>query len=316
MILRERTINRTMQTSAGTKRVGMIDELAFDSIGDLLSNTRPYKSASTSLSWLGVRDVKELDGYVEDGWPEMERRMNAMLKEIRPDPAELRPEINRKRRRVKRDFGNEVDIHAINQGRMDRAWDTTVVEEVPTVGNKLVHININLSASCGVAFDAGLWRGAAAMRVYDVLMRMGKSVAISGMYAAYLGYTDGTTGVVSCRLKSYGEPLRADRLAAMVTLGFMRNYLMGRGMDAHPSKKADDCRGFPIDDYELLTRAAESDLEHGGAVVSIGQCFDRRQAQDVVDKFIRQYTRDEKVESLTAYEQTKNWRSKDAPHYE
>jgi len=316
VIIRERTLNRSFNSTIGRKHIMKMDEIAFDSIGDLLASTKRGTSTYCSRDWLGTSNLDKLDRYVTDGWPEMEDRMNEMLTNILPEPAELRPEINRKRRRVKRGFGNEVDIHAVNQGRMDRAWDATVVEEVPTVGNKLVHININLGASAGVAFDTGLWRGAAVMRVYDVLMRMGKSVAISGNYASYQSFKGGRSGMASCRLKAYGEPLRTDRLAAMVTLGFMRHYLMDRGLDAHKTLKPGYGRGYPIDDYKLWTRAAELDKENGGAVVSIGQCFDRRQAQDVVDKFIAQYTRDEKVEGLSAYEQLKNWKSREAPHRE
>ena len=105
-----------------------------------------------------------------------------------------------------------------------------------TVGNKLVHVNINLGASAGTSCEAGLWRGAAAMRIYDVLMRMGKSVAISGSYCSYEAFDRGGHAMVSCRLKEYGEPLRPDRLAAMVTLGFMRHYLMYRGLNSHPTE--------------------------------------------------------------------------------
>jgi len=315
VILRDRTIDRMVSTTAGSKRIRRMDEVAFDSVGDLLHTAPQYKTKARE-SWVGADSIEKLDGYVSDGWPEVEKRMNKMLEEITPPPAELRPEVNRRRRRVRRDFGNEVDIHAVNQGRMDRAWDATVVEEVKTVGNKLVHININLSASAGVSFDAGLWRGAAAMRIYDVLMRMGKSVAISGMFTGYRLFTDGSHGLVSCRLKQYGEPLRPDRLAAMVTLGFMRHHLMMRGLNAHPTKKAVGNRGYPIDDYELLTHAAEQDRQNGGAVVSIGQCFNLRQAQGVVDKFIRQYTHDEKVAGLSTFEQLKNWRSGEVPHRE
>lgn len=154
------------------------------------------------------------------------------------------------------------------------------------------------------------------MRIYDVLMRMGKSVAISGSYCSYGAFNNGDHAMVSCRLKEYGEPLRPDRLAGMVTLGFMRHYLMIRGLDSHPTKKAGSGRGYPIDDYQLWTHAAEQDQQHGGAVVSIGHCFDLKQAQDVVDKFIAQYTKDEKVEGMSAFEQTKNWRSSEAPHHE
>ena len=200
------------------------------------------------------------------------------------------------------------------QGRLDRAWDTTVVEEIETVGNKLVHININLSAHSGIKFDQGLWRGAAAMRIADVLQRMGKSVAISGCMISQNAFTDRSHFMGSVRLKAYGEPLRADRLAAMVSLGFFRIYLVSRAMDSHPSKTPTGGRGYPIDDYSLLTYAAEEDKEHGGAVVSIGQCFNKTQAQDVVDKFIAQYTKDDKVQGLSSYELTKNFASGEAPH--
>lgn len=316
MILRERKLNRKVKSTRGEVFIKVLDEIAFDSVGDLLKNTSRKSEDTAGMSWVGTRTLDELDKYVDDGWVDAEKQMNKMLESIAPPPAELRPELNRRRRRVKRDFGNEVDIHAINQGRMDRAWDATVVQEIETVGNKLVHINIMLGASAGVSFEDALWRGAAAMRIYDVLTRMGKSVAISGAYCSYQPMQDGSSAMCSVRLKSYGEPLRTDRLAAMVTVGFMRQYLMMQGLRAHPTKKPKSHRGYPIDDYQLWTHAAEQDQNHGGAVVSIGHCFSQAQAQDVVDKFIKQYTKDEKVEGLSAYEQVHGYRSSDSPHHE
>ncbi len=316
MILRKRKLNRKVRSSRGEVFIKTLDELAFDSVGDLLKNTKRKSSDDAGMSWTGTRTLDELDKYVDEGWLSAEKLMTKMLESIQPPPAELRPEMNRRRRRVRRDFGNEVDIHAIYQGRMDRAWDATEVEEIETVGNKLVHINIILGATAGVSFESALWRGAAAMRIYDVLMRMGKSVAISGSYCSYQPMMDGSSAMVSCRLKAYGEPLRSDRLAAMVTVGFMRQYLMMQGLRAHPTKKPKHHRGYPIDDYQLWSHAAEQDQHHGGAVISIGHCFNKEQAQKVVDKFIRQYTKDEKVEGLSAFEQVHGYRSSDAPHHE
>ena len=183
-----------------------------------------------------------------------------------------------------------------------------------TAGKDLVQINSNLSAHSDSKFDQGVWRGAAAMRIVDVLQRMGKSVAISGCCVSQNAFTDKSHFMASVRLKAYGEPLRADRLAAMVTLGFFRIYFVSRAMDAHPTRTPTGGRGYPIDDYSLLSYAAEEDKEHGGAVVSIGQCFNKTQAQNVVDKFIAQYTKDEKVQGLSSYELTKNFTSGEAPH--
>jgi hypothetical protein len=265
--------------------------------------------------WIGARSIPELCDKVDNGWPEMEEIMNHMLAGIDPPPSEIRPEVNRRRKRVRAAFGNELDIHAVNQGRMDRAWDATRVIELETVGNKLVHIVVNMSASASVAVEAGLWRGAAVMRIFDVLQRMGKSVAISGDFASR-GMFDIVGGMASIRLKAYGEPLRSDRLAAAVTLGFGRSFLLRKAVDSHPTRKAVFGRGQTVDDYSLWTQAAEQDKANGGAVVVIGQCFNKSQAQQVVDKFIAQYSTDKKVQGLADYEIHKTFSSKETPHYE
>lgn len=303
MILRERMIDRRANSSySNNDLIGRLDELAFDDLSDIM-RCKPHDDiARAAFSWTGTSTVHQLLHLVDNGWPELEKTMLEMLGEIQLPSQIMKPELTKRRKRRRADFGNELDIHAVYQGRVDRAWDQTHVEQLVHVGNKTSHICVNLSAPCTIPFEAAMWRGAVALRIYETLTMMGRSVAISGYYAGTRAYTDGTTGMASCKLKAYGEPMRTDKLAAMVNLGFMRVLLMARGLDCHPRRRATSGRGYPIDDYELITHAAELDAQHGGSVFVVGQCFSKDQAALAIEKFVRQLLGETKIEGMTAEE--------------
>jgi hypothetical protein len=237
----------------------------------------------------------------------MEERMLGMMAEIELPLGLTKPETVSRRKRRKRDMGNEVDIHEVRQGRLDRAWTRTEKIALPTVGNKLVHIDINLSAAAGVSLEDMLWRGAVVLRIYDALTKMGKSVSISGYYASYHLWGMDRIGMVSCKIKDYGEPMSTAKLAAMVHGAFFRTFLMGNGAMQHPEYTADSGRGWPVDDSRLRCSDAEEDEARGGHVVHIGQCFSKHQADEVLSAFIDQYVQGE-TGHVASTEALKQWR--------
>lgn len=307
----ERVLDRKVRSTVGEAHVGKFLELDFGGVEDVLALASRGINKYADDGWAGasMRDLKE---WSQHGSEWLRSEMLSRLEEIQLPDDVVRPELTRRRRRVRGDFGNELDIHAVNQGHADTAWDKTVIKEVDNHGNKLVHIVVDLSTSAGVRFSDGHWRGAAVLRIYEALLRMGKSVAVSCYYSSAGLFSYGNSyardGMVSCRLKDYGETLREDRLAAFSSIGFLRTGMF-RATWACPGESPCGSLGYPISDYRLLTKAAEQDQVGGGAVVVVGQAFTKELAEKTVANFIRQFiNRDDRPEGLTAAEATSVWR--------
>src|SRR5262245_41388051 len=111
MIIREREINRTVSSSGGREYVGKMDEVHFDSLSDILKAPKKADTYLHSRSWLGVRTFTELEAYINDGWPELEKLMLDMLSQVQLPEQLTKPELTKRRKRRRADAGNELDIH-------------------------------------------------------------------------------------------------------------------------------------------------------------------------------------------------------------
>lgn len=308
----DRPLHCNVQTSWGKQRIDTLREISYDTVGELVRCSNPVPDGA---QWAGASH-SEVRDWVERGAPELRDRLYRMLERIPLPDDYTRPELHRRRRRTRGDFGNELDIHAAYQGRCDRAWDKLHVEQVPTEGNRLVHVCIDLAATAGVNAYDGLWRAAAALRIVEALISMGKSVAISAYFAGHnsvqspsLPDNRGGDIMISVRLKDYGMPLREDILAATTVIPFFRQIMLTAPWHSAVGFKPRYGYGYAISDYGLRTDAAERDMEHGGASVVIGQAFSQGMARSTIDKFLQTYVRSgAKVEGYTAEEQVLTWR--------
>jgi hypothetical protein len=89
------------------------------------------------------------------------------------------------RRRAKRgDFGDEVDIHAVNAGAIDTAWRRMGRQALP--GNAVITLAVNGSISAGTDAMELFWRAAAILKLADLLSSRGYSVRL-----AWLDATEG-----------------------------------------------------------------------------------------------------------------------------
>lgn len=315
----ERDLNRKLNSTSSwlnNDTTKDIVEVAFADVSTLVGNSR---SSTEGDRWCGG-SFESICRWVREGAPHYKKQMHELMEEIVLPEDYVRPEMKARRKRRRGEFGNELDIHEVNQGRSDRAWDQVHKEVVPTQGNRLVHMIVDLSANAGVAARDAFYRGAAALRIYDALQRMGKSIAISAYYSAVQNYHPHLTVVngkrfagksgalmASVRVKEYGQPLDEDRLAAVLSMPFLRHCLFtapyrGTGISEQSHL------GFPVSDYNLLTDAAQQDVNVGGSTVVIGQAFTRTMAQQTVDKFLETYVKaDAKVDGFTAKEMMSSW---------
>lgn len=290
------------QYGFGVKKEAVVQELCFESLGDCIDakprwpvNGQNWERSGSMFTpgareWYGIKTKEKLEAAVLSGWPEVHERVRQLVGEIKLPEALMRPELKRRRKRERGDFGNEVDIHEVNQGRADRAWDR--VHQVPVMvhGSKLCHIVAKIGSAGYITADQALWRAAVIIRIYEALVRMGKSVAITVFDVGGGGMMNGDTWLCSCQVKAYGQALDERKLAALSTLGFARWYLMERGVSCMTSEPSSG-RGRDVDDNRVIPHsAAEDEAVRGGALVIIGNCYNQREAIEVINKFVRQFT--------------------------
>lgn len=267
-------------------------ELACSDLTDLRECQPIGAEPQGGRTWIGTETVAQFDENVRYGWPRLERRMMGMLGECNFEEGALHQERVLIRRRARRGLGNEVDIHAVYQGRIERAWDATIHAEDDRFGGKLVDLVVNIDANAYIGFEDALWRGAVVMRLYEALTNMGKSVAVT-VYDYAMNGLQGANSMCSVRVKAHGEQLLSDKLASMVNVGFMRRYHMEHLQCCHPTIRAASSRGRATNDYRVVPRAAEETLKRGGRAIIIGHCFSKEASERVLRQFIAQYVRGE-----------------------
>jgi hypothetical protein len=170
-------------------------------------------------SWLGVPSVDALRKVLTKGWKAgVERIEKIPLGEL-PEPTSIR------RRRVRADQGDELDMQAVYRGDMSRAWSKTKRQSRTSV--RSVSIVIDLAGNAGVSSEQLFWRGASGLRLADELTKAGYSVAIYGAAGAANVSNEGHEDLVQfVEIKAEDSPLDMDRLAALTGLaGFFRTSL-------------------------------------------------------------------------------------------
>ena len=200
-------------------------------------------------------------------------------------------ETKRRRKRVRGDFGNEVDIHEVRQGRMDRAWTRTKFVDRETQGSKNVLILLNASMSVMITPNQSEWRSATLMAINDALVKMGKSVSISLMWSSQGVYRDAQADGELCfhyaPLKTSDSYMSPKHLATYTSAAFIRLLTLSKFYNM-AGRKVSGGYGNPVSTYKHLPYPAMKMREAGQHVVVVGQCFNENTAKSVLEKAIAQ----------------------------
>lgn len=169
--------------------------------------------------WFGAPSFKELRNRLENGWPAgVDRLMQLTMREF--ETASIR------RRRVRGDQGDELDMQAVWRGDLSRAWMRTR-RKSRAGGMRTVSIVCNLGGSAGTSSTQLFWRGASALRLAYALTEAGYNVAI---YGGECGKGSGSAKPVTLgqfvEIKAADQPLDMSALAAITCMGgFFRTDL-------------------------------------------------------------------------------------------
>lgn len=173
----------------------------------------------SDFDWLGVSSVTELRSVLTKGYPAGVEKLEKITVGDLPSPQDIR------RRRIRSDQGDELDMQAVYRGDLSRAWSRTKRQSRNSV--RSVSIVIDLCGSAGVTSDELFWRGAAGLRLASELTTAGYSVAVYGAAGAN-SYTTGRNNKLAqfVEIKAEDSPLDMDRLASLTCLaGFFRTSL-------------------------------------------------------------------------------------------
>lgn len=169
--------------------------------------------------WLGAPSHEVLQGRMTTGWPEGVKRLSELA------TAEVAVPTNVRRRRVRGEQGDEVDMQRVWAGNLSTAWSRT--RRQSRCAQRSVSIVCNLSCNADVSSDAMFWRGAAALRLLEALSAAGYNVGLYAAAAARSCTADGTIDNCRvCEVKAPDMPLDMSALAAIVAMiGFKRTAL-------------------------------------------------------------------------------------------
>lgn len=213
-------------------------------------------------------------------YKQVQEKMSELKVQLcRPDSSHYKHKV-RRRKRIKSDFGNEVDIHAVRQGKMDRAWTNTKKVEREGNDTKLVHLVLNTILSGGLDARNVNYRTALMMLVHDDLVRLGKSVAVSLAWKTNCTFTIDNNNIVNVMyvpIKSSSTYLSPEHFAAYSSAAFARLVMMYR-MHSMTQWKATGSYGHCINNFEILPKPLADAKKRGAHIVNVGACFNKSQA--------------------------------------
>lgn len=179
-----------------------------------------------AIEWfgLGSRTMSDCIKNAVEGNQLLYNRLQQMMSQIN-SKIDIYDNVNSvtitKRKKVRREFGNELDIHRVYQGKLDTAWTNTERIEVDQE-HHLITILIDIGGNCNIDAMQALWTAAACMKYIEVLEKAGKQiqVIVGGVATNAAGKYDMSISMV---VKKYDEQLNVERLSAMCHIGYYRS---------------------------------------------------------------------------------------------
>lgn len=257
------------------------------------TNRNSYKS---KIEWYGATNanVGAVIDHSVTGDSVLYSSLEKMVSEMRSmdglDQVNYKQRIKSTRRKFVRGYqGDEIDIHRVYAGSLDTAWSSRI-REVTDKEHNLITLHIDIGGNQNVRVRESLWRTVVALRVYDDLIKAGKSVKIIVGGCSTGSFVQDARGcAVSVTVKEYGDSLSLERLAAMSHIGFYRvfgfaakycqsiarlNYSLGYSTDANDEKIA----------LNIQDEIAQGHTK----IVYIGRSTSRYEAQLDLDKVYKQ----------------------------
>ena len=177
-------------------------------IFDEVTNRYHY-SGSDARKWFGADSQSQYEDRLVHGWGAgVDQLREIATKEIKP--------TSLRKKRIRSDQGDELDIHAVYRGDLSRAWSKSKRQH-KLGGMRSIALVCNLSCSAGEDAKNLFFRGASVLKLTEALSEAGYSVAI---YAATgsSGVGDGFNFVQVVEIKSEDHALDVSSLASLIAM--------------------------------------------------------------------------------------------------
>lgn len=178
----------------------------------------PYITDHNPDHWFGAPSATHAANRVTEGWPEGAEKVFANLADLDVAiPASIR------RKTVRAEQGDELDIHTVYRGDLNHAWSSR--RRKHTRSKKVVRILAQSNLLAAMSVEQLFWRGAAVVKLSDLLTEAGYSVEIIGFTATCMLEGENAEFLVTFPLKEAEEPLNCEKLAGVLcNAGFHRIY--------------------------------------------------------------------------------------------
>lgn len=175
------------------------------------------KTRQKNLSWFGAEHSAEAAARAFKGWPEGAEQVRSMMSDVdAPPPASLRRKINRG------DQGDELDIHSVYRGSLDRAW--TRRRRLNTRSRMSVRLVATIGGSNMQKHEEMFWRGAAVAKLAELLEESGYRVELVGAHQQFVDGHD-TSTYSTFIVKDAASPLDLEQVAGVLcNAGFARTW--------------------------------------------------------------------------------------------
>lgn len=173
------------------------------------------ETTATGVHWFGVYGGREgVNNALKNGWPEGLARAKKTFGDF------ALPHIPTvRRRRTRGDFGDNLDIHRVNSGNLDRAWDRMSRENGAMVAGSHLTVVVELTTAWFEDVDSVFWRGAATALAVDALQESGRNVQIIAVAAlTELGHSKYDALEVAVEVKPFDQPMNTDAVIAATGL--------------------------------------------------------------------------------------------------
>jgi len=239
-------------------------------------NNTAGMGGGSGMSWFGTNGgFHAVMDKVQNGWPELRQLMMAKLEGLElAVPVFPSMTHTRRRKRKWQDQGDSLDQQRVWAGQIDRAWQRPVKVEKLMPNTRRITLAFDVTANGSVSNDMAMWRGALCMLLVDSLARAGRTFEIYVIDSTSMPFIGNAPRRLwsSWLVKGSAEPIVPDRLAAMVSVGFMRTSgFMAEGMGPWPVSY-----GYGGALNAGLPDQLRKRQKNGEVVLRIGECYNRQ----------------------------------------
>jgi hypothetical protein len=202
---------------------------------------------SESRKWFGADSQKEYEDRLKFGWGEgVDKLREIATKEIQP--------TSLRKKRVRADQGDELDIHAVYRGDLSKAWSKTKRQH-KLGGMRSIALVCNLSCNAGEDAKNLFYRGASVLKLAEALSEAGYSVAIYGATASSDVGSTHFKMVQVVEIKAEDHALDTSTLASLIAMpAYKRVKLHGAMLEECDRRNVDAHAGLGSNASDLIVK--------------------------------------------------------------